>query len=755
MPSSYSSGPSHHKRLGMQCHDKMMMLLSKDKAMDEHVLKDLNQLADDAIEFYLPQLCLLAAVREEKAALRQFLLSKAGSSTNFALKMYWQLQSIVEDGPSELLEAALSLSNSCETAVVNATQHSRVDRVFREGLQRSRHRSSPPACSGRPQQKDNLHRTAAYTLKSLYGLAASNRSQSKGSACAAKLPNVLAELGEPVKVALATGQEAGEMELQHYLMKQQRCEYFNVQHQFASVLTGLSNALATIPDHAQRQLSLRECLGALDRWLFDRMACLAVADIESAFLLGLQLPILATGKTRRQVVRVHPEQCRIFSSATRAPFLFVYETIDLDEITERDRASALSLQKLSCFDEANAVTGITAGKTSASEEELRENHMKQAFNDLESGIERHARSRALQTQATRRRVVRLTAPQWSEVVAKSLRPMPPPEPSQSSRCSQCRAKALERQSMNFKDAVNCRGCRRVARALQLRLLIWGDLWADRVARSRKVSLFAPCHSWALNAAVVKSGDDLRQELLAMQVIRLLGDFFAKARLPLWLRHTDVLVVSSTAGMIEYIHDAMSVDAIKKRCPGRSLDEIFKIAFADRLKEAKQNFIESLAAYSLVIHFLQVKDRHNGNLMLDIHGHVIHIDFGFMLSNSPGGNVNFEQSPFKLTQEFIDIMGDESSAEFDYFRTLVIHGFLEARRHVDELILPIRLMLLGPRLPCFREGSEQVLQGLRSRLFLDVKEEVCIEKVVELIDMSVNNWRTIQYDNYQRIVNGIL
>eukprot|EP00971_Amphidinium_carterae_P290830 5775321-Amphidinium_carterae.1 len=51
------------------------------------------------------------------------------------------------------------------------------------------------------------------------------------------------------------------MELQHYLMKQQRCEYFNVQHQFASVLTGLSNALATIPDHAQRQLSLRECLG--------------------------------------------------------------------------------------------------------------------------------------------------------------------------------------------------------------------------------------------------------------------------------------------------------------------------------------------------------------------------------------------------------------------------------------------------------------------------------------------------------------
>ena len=32
--------------------------------------------------------------------------------------------------------------------------------------------------------------------------------------------------------------------------------------------------------------------------------------------------------------------------------------------------------------------------------------------------------------------------------------------------------------------------------------------------------------------------------------------------------------------------------------------------------------------------------------------MIHIDFGFMLSNSPGGNVNFEQSPFKLTQDLI-------------------------------------------------------------------------------------------------------
>lgn len=56
--------------------------------------------------------------------------------------------------------------------------------------------------------------------------------------------------------------------------------------------------------------------------------------------------------------------------------------------------------------------------------------------------------------------------------------------------------------------------------------------------------------------------------------------------------------------------------------------------------------------------------------MDDKGHIIHIDFGFMLSNAPGKGIQFEKAPFKLTNEFVDVIGGVNSPNFSKFRKLL-------------------------------------------------------------------------------------
>ena len=180
------------------------------------------------------------------------------------------------------------------------------------------------------------------------------------------------------------------------------------------------------------------------------------------------------------------------------------------------------------------------------------------------------------------------------------------------------------------------------------LVAFKEDWVQKEQRLRLNSAQGNNPNWRLLPILIKSNDDLRQEQLASQLIHCMASILANARVPSWLYPYDIVALSFRGGIMEAIPDTISIDSLRKNHPHfTDLKHFFEEHFgqpgSDSYENAKANFVESLAAYSIVCYMLQIKDRHNGNILLDNKGHLIHIDFGFFFLSSPGKNSGFESA----------------------------------------------------------------------------------------------------------------
>ncbi|KAL0482805.1 hypothetical protein AKO1_014205, partial [Acrasis kona] len=131
----------------------------------------------------------------------------------------------------------------------------------------------------------------------------------------------------------------------------------------------------------------------------------------------------------------------------------------------------------------------------------------------------------------------------------------------------------------------------------------------------------------LQPCIFKMGDDCRQDQLALQIISMFKRIFENMNLPLYLFPYRVITTGRGMGIIEVIPNSSSRHQIGTNYEGNLYDYFLKKYGHESsipFQIARKNFIESMAAYSVVSYILAIKDRHNGNIMVDEDGHIIHI-----------------------------------------------------------------------------------------------------------------------------------
>ncbi|KAK4998718.1 Phosphatidylinositol 4-kinase stt4 [Elasticomyces elasticus] len=255
------------------------------------------------------------------------------------------------------------------------------------------------------------------------------------------------------------------------------------------------------------------------------------------------------------------------------------------------------------------------------------------------------------------------------------------------------------------------------------------------------------------SAIFKVGDDCRQDVLALQMIAAFRGIFNDVGLEVYVFPYRVTATAPGCGVIDVLPNSISRDMMgREAVNGLYSWFVSKFGSEDsiRFQEARINFVKSMAAYSVISYLLQFKDRHNGNIMLDDAGHILHIDFGFCFDIAPGG-VRFERAPFKLTAEMVAVMGGSTTAQpYRWFEELCVKAFLASRQHAEKLC-HIVLVMLDSGLPCFKP---ETIQHLRERFVLDKTEREAAEFMRMLVHRSERSYSTKGYDQFQLLTNGI-
>jgi len=254
-----------------------------------------------------------------------------------------------------------------------------------------------------------------------------------------------------------------------------------------------------------------------------------------------------------------------------------------------------------------------------------------------------------------------------------------------------------------------------------------------------------------NQLIVKEANDFHDELGAIIILSQFEKILREYQVTIWLNSLCFNSYFYNGGSVEVIPNSRSIHEIKSYYPSNYFDfEVKKSSGYIVRKKSIENFLESLAGYSLFCYLLQIKDRHNANILLNKDNRIIHIDFAFILGSLPG-NLKLEAESFKMSEDFTYIIMGEKSQFFDHLKEVFTRGFMILRKNAGTIIKISKFFILEGFLG-FR--TKQKLLDFIKRFELKSKNLDIIRFCNNLFKDSLEDWRTKQYDKYQMIASGI-
>ncbi|XP_051512306.1 phosphatidylinositol 4-phosphate 3-kinase C2 domain-containing subunit alpha-like [Myxocyprinus asiaticus] len=200
----------------------------------------------------------------------------------------------------------------------------------------------------------------------------------------------------------------------------------------------------------------------------------------------------------------------------------------------------------------------------------------------------------------------------------------------------------------------------------------------------------------------KVGEDLRQDMLALQMIRIMDRIWLQEGLDLRIVNFKCISTGKDKGMVELVPSSETLRKIQLEygVTGSFKDKplaewLRKYNPAeDEYEKASENFIYSCAGCCVATYILGICDRHNDNIMLRSTGHMFHIDFGKFLGHAQMiGSFKRDRAPFVLTSDMAYVIngGERPTSRFQLFVDLCSQAYNLIRKHSNLFLNLLSLM----------------------------------------------------------------